>query len=359
MSIQVKMLPLQSRDGINVTQLRDFDELIDVRTPSEFSEDHIPGAINCPVLDDAERKQIGTIYKQVSSFEAKKIGAALVARNIARHIEQIFLARQKNWRPLVYCWRGGNRSAAMVHVLEQVGWHAGRLEGGYKSYRAAVIEGLLKLPGQFQFRVICGPTGSGKSRLIQALDLLGVQVLDLEQLAAHRGSVLGGLLDEPQPSQKMFESLIWFELQRFDPKEPVYVESESKKIGNVRLPDVLLDSMWRGHCVRIEAATSLRAKLLKEEYQHFLRDPETLMQKLEFLTPRFGHELITRWKGYVADRQWDALVMELLDRHYDPAYSKSILKHYPHYQDAPLLHVNTTGDAEIQRLAQTIISGNK
>ena len=140
------MLPLQSRDGINVTQLRDFDELIDVRTPAEFSEDHIPGAINCPVLDDAERKQIGTIYKQVSSFEAKKIGAALVARNIAHHIEKIFITRQKDWRPLVYCWRGGNRSAAMVHVLEQVGWHAGRLKGGYKSYRAAVIEGLSKLP---------------------------------------------------------------------------------------------------------------------------------------------------------------------------------------------------------------------
>ncbi len=352
------MLPLQSHDGINVTQLRDFDELIDVRTPAEFSEDHIPGAINCPVLDDAERKQIGTIYKQVSSFEAKKIGAALVARNIAHHIEKIFVTRQKDWRPLVYCWRGGNRSAAMVHVLEQVGWHAGRLKGGYKSYRAAVIEGLSKLPRRFQFRVICGPTGSGKSRLIQALGLLGVQVLDLERLAAHRGSVLGSLPDEPQPAQKMFESLIWSKLQRFDAKEPIYVESESKKIGNVRVPDVLLDAMWRGHCIRIEADASLRAALLKEEYRHLLRDPETLLQKLEILTSRYGHELINRWKDYVADRQWDALVMELLERHYDPAYRKSTLKHYPHYQDAPILHVNAMGDAEMQRLAQSIISGS-
>ncbi|MGH8753324.1 MAG: tRNA 2-selenouridine(34) synthase MnmH [Burkholderiales bacterium] len=352
------MLPLQSHDGINVTQLRDFDELIDVRTPAEFSEDHIPGAINCPVLDDAERKQIGTIYKQVSSFEAKKIGAALVARNIAHHIEKIFVTRQKDWRPLVYCWRGGNRSAAMVHVLEQVGWHAGRLKGGYKSYRAAVIEGLSKLPRRFQFRVICGPTGSGKSRLIQALGLLGVQVLDLERLAAHRGSVLGSLPDEPQPAQKMFESLIWSKLQRFDAKEPIYVESESKKIGNVRVPDVLLDAMWRGHCIRIEADASLRAALLKEEYRHLLRDPETLLQKLEILTSRYGHELINRWKDYVADRQWDALVMELLERHYDPAYRKSTLKPYPHYQDAPILHVNAMGDAEMQRLAQSIISGS-
>jgi tRNA 2-selenouridine synthase len=359
MSIPVKMLPLQSRGQVNVTQLLDFDELIDVRTPAEFSEDHIPGAINCPVLDDAERKQIGTIYKQVSSFEAKKIGAALVARNIAHHIEKIFITRQKDWEPLVYCWRGGNRSAAMVHVLQQVGWRAGRLKGGYKSYRAAVIEGLMKLPRRFKFHVICGPTGSGKSRLIQTLDILGVQVLDLEQLAAHRGSVLGGLPDEPQPSQKMFESLIWSKLQSFNAKKPVYVESESKKIGNVCVPDSLLDAMWRGHCVRIEADASLRAALLKEEYQHFQRDPELLQQKLGFLTSRYGHELINRWKTYAANRQWDALVMELLERHYDPAYSKSTLKHYPHYQDATVLHVYTTGDAEIQRLAQSIISGNK
>ena len=359
MSIQVKLLPLQSRDGINVTQLRDFDELIDVRTPSEFSEDHIPGAINCPVLDDAERKQIGTIYKQVSSFEAKKIGAALVARNIAHHIEKIFITRQKDWRPLVYCWRGGNRSAAMLHVLEQVGWHAGRLKGGYKSYRAAVIEDLSKLPGRFHFRVVCGPTGSGKSRLIQALDLLGAQVLDLERLAAHRGSVLGSLPDELQPTQKMFESLIWSKLQSFDAKQPVYVESESKKIGKVRVPDILLDAMWRGHCIRIEADAILRAALLKEEYSHLLRDPETLLQKLEILTSLYGRDLIGCWKNYVTDRQWDALVMELLERHYDPAYRKSILKHYPQYQDAPIMHVSAMGDAEMQRLAQSIISGSE
>ncbi|MGH8754978.1 MAG: tRNA 2-selenouridine(34) synthase MnmH, partial [Burkholderiales bacterium] len=160
------------------------------------------------------------------------------------------------------------------------------------------------------------------------------------------------------PAQKMFESLIWSKLQRFDAKEPIYVESESKKIGNVRVPDVLLDAMWRGHCIRIEADASLRAALLKEEYRHLLRDPETLLQKLEILTSRYGHELINRWKDYVADRQWDALVMELLERHYDPAYSISTLKHYPHYQDAPILHVNAMGDAEMQRLAQSIISGS-
>ena len=350
------MLSFSARGLVNVTQLCEFDELIDVRSPAEFAEDHIPGAVNCPVLDDAERKQIGTIYKQASSFEAKKTGAALIARNIAHHIEQVFITRQKDWRPLVYCWRGGNRSAALVHVLEQVGWRAGRLKGGYKSYRAAVIEGLLKLPKRFRFRVICGPTGSGKSRLIQMLDLLGAQVLDLERLAAHRGSVLGDLPGEPQPAQKMFESLIWAKLQGFDPAKLVYVESESKKIGNLHLPDALLDAMWRGRCIRIEANSNLRATLLKDEYQHFLHNPEMLFQKLELLNSRYGHDLINCWKSYVADGHWDTLVMELLERHYDPAYSKSTLKHYADFQNAPILNVKATGDAEMRQLAQNIIS---
>ncbi|HXZ95692.1 MAG TPA: tRNA 2-selenouridine(34) synthase MnmH [Burkholderiales bacterium] len=353
------MHPLLSEELVNVTQLREFDELIDVRSPTEFAEDHIPGAINCPVLDDTERKRIGTIYKQVSNFEAKKIGAALVARNIARHIEQIFITRKKDWRPLIYCWRGGNRSAAMVHVLEQVGWHPVRLRGGYKSYRIAVVEDLIKLPMRFQFRVICGPTGSGKSRLLKILDSLGAQVLDLEQLAAHRGSVLGSLPDTPQPSQKMFESLIWTEFHGFNPKQPVYVESESKKIGNLHVPDTLLEAMWCGRCIRIEADLSLRGALLKEEYQHLLLDPETLLQRIELLSSHYGHDLISSWKRYVTNGQWDALVMELLKRHYDPAYNRSIIKHYPNFRDAPILYVKASEDAEMRRLAQSIIATNK
>jgi len=350
------MHPLQSRGLVNVTQLREFDELIDVRSPAEFTEDHIPGAVNCPVLDDAERKRIGTIYKQVSSFEAKKIGAALVARNIAHHIEQSFITRQKDWRPLVYCWRGGNRSAALVDVLQQVGWRAGRLKGGYKSYRVKVIEDLIKLPKRFHYRVICGPTGSGKSHLLKCLRSLGAQILDLEQLAAHRGSVLGSLPDAPQPGQKMFESLLWAELRNFHSRKLLYVESESKKIGNLNVPDALLEAMWRAPCVRIEADTGLRVVLLKEQYQHFLRDPQDLLHKLEALVARHGHDLINRWKTDLTDGRWDVLIRDLLERHYDPAYSKSTLKHYARYQKAPIFRVTAPGDDEMLRLAQEIMS---
>ncbi len=166
--------------------LDQFDAIIDVRSPAEFALDHIPGAINCPVLDDAERVTVGTLYKQVNAFEAKKVGAALVAKNIGRHIEEHFIQMPKEWKPLIYCWRGGNRSGSLSLVLARIGWPAIQLDGGYKAFRAHINEALLETP-QFDFRVICGTTGSGKSRLLEVLDSIGAQVLDLEQLAAHRG----------------------------------------------------------------------------------------------------------------------------------------------------------------------------
>src|SRR5688572_9956821 len=210
--------------AVTVAQLTEFDEVIDVRSEGEYGEDHIPGAINCPVLDNSERALVGTIYKQTSSFDAKKIGAALVSANISRHLRERFHDRPRTWRPLVYCWRGGGRSQALAHVLAQVGWRVGVLDGVYKSYRRAVVADLETLPTRFTWRVLCGLTGTGKSRLLRALEASGAQVLDLERLAAHRGSVLGNMPDEPQPTQKLFDSLLWAELRAFDPARPVFVE---------------------------------------------------------------------------------------------------------------------------------------
>jgi tRNA 2-selenouridine synthase len=223
--------------------LAEFDAIIDVRSPAEYTEDHIPGAISAPVLDDEERARVGTIYKQASPFDAKKIGAALVSKNIARHIEERFAAMPRDWKPLVYCWRGGKRSGAMAHVLREIGWDAWSIEGGYKSWRRFVIDDLATLPGQFKYRVIHGTTGSGKSRLLRALKDIGAQVLDLEDLAAHRGSVLGTLPDRPQPAQKMFETLVWDALRKFDPAGPVFVEGESKKIGQLQVPEALMHAI--------------------------------------------------------------------------------------------------------------------
>ncbi|MDR3392664.1 MAG: tRNA 2-selenouridine(34) synthase MnmH [Sulfuriferula sp.] len=348
---------MRKNTPITVAQMADFDEIIDVRTPAEFAEDHIPGAINYPVLSNEERIVVGTLYKQASDFEAKKVGAALIARNIADHLERHFAGKPKSWRPLIYCWRGGTRSGAMTHILNQVGWHAGKLDGGYKSYRRTVLDELAVLPAQFKLKVVCGLTGSGKSRLLQALQTLGGQVLDLEQLAAHRGSVLGNLPDIDQPSQKMFDSLVWWQLRRFDPARPVFIEAESKKVGKLRVPEALIAAMWHEpECLRVEIDSEQRVALLKAEYEHYLQNPASLNAKLAFLIPLYGHEQINQWQTLANNGDWDTLILALLEKHYDPFYTRSITHHYPAYDQAIRMQINDIGEAGMLALARDILA---
>lgn len=300
-----------------------FDDILDVRSPAEYADDHIPDAISVPVLNDEERVRIGTLYSQVSPFDAKKLGAALVARNIAYHLENKFGDRPKSWRPLVYCWRGGMRSGAMAHILAQVGWNTAQLEGGYKSYRRHVITSLETLPAKFDFHVISGGTGSGKSHLLHALIEKGAQVLDLEKLAQHRGSLLGRLPDQPQPSQKAFETRLWDVLRSFTPERPVYIEAESRKVGALSLPATLVERMHMSPCVSIEVPKEARVKFLIEDYAHFLHNPTLLTARLSLLVEMHGHEVINRWCEMVKNSEWELLVAELLTQHYDPAYKRS------------------------------------
>jgi tRNA 2-selenouridine synthase len=310
-------------------ELSGFDSVIDARTPAEYAEDHIPGAISAPVLGDAERAEVGTMYKQVSPFEAKKVGGALVARNVASHIEKQFSGKSKHWKPLVYCWRGGKRSGAMAHILREVGWDAHTLEGGYKAYRKWVVEQLSILPLKFDFQVIHGPTGSGKSRFLGALREAGAQVLDLEALAAHRGSVLGGLPGQPQPSQKMFESRLLQELNQFDFHKSVFVEGESKKIGELQVPEALMQRMRASPCVALEASLETRVELLLEEYRHFLEDRAALEAQLDCLVALHGKEKIGAWKALAQRGEWREFVARLLAEHYDPAYRRSSARNFP------------------------------
>jgi len=342
-------------DMANVAQLAEFDEIIDVRTPSEFAEDHVPGAVNRPVLSDEERARIGTLHKQVSAFTGRKVGAALVSRNIAGHLEASFMEKPKSWRPLVYCWRGGKRSEAMVHILREIGWDAHRLEGGYKAYRRTVVADLPQLARGCGFRVVCGLTGSGKSRLLETLERLGAQVLDLERLAAHRGSVLGNLPGEPQPAQKMFESRIWWRLRTFDDKFPVFVESESKRIGALQVPEQLMEAMRESACVRVEIGIETRVQLLLEQYAHFLADPAALGRQLDCLAQLHGRAAIERWKALAQRREWDALVRELLERHYDPAYTRSIASHYQQMPLARAIEITAPDDASFATAAKALI----
>ena len=344
---------------VTVAQLPEFDEIVDVRSEGEFAEDHMPGAVNCPALDNDERARVGTIYKQQSPFEAKKIGAALIAANIARHLNERFLARPRQWRPLFYCWRGGDRSGAFAEVFSRVGWRVGRLEGGYKTYRRAVIADLAKSPRAFRWRVVCGLTGTGKSRLLRTLREAGGQVLDLEDLAAHRGSVLGHFPGAPQPGQKMFESRIWGELRGFDPGRPVYVEAESKKIGALRVPEPLIEQMWKSECVVLEAPVAARLELLKQEYSHFEEDIDGLMKALDCLTPMHGHAIVAGWRELALAKRWDKLINELLARHYDPAYTRAIGKHYPALSGALKLHLAGGDDAAFSALARRCLETEK
>lgn len=337
--------------------LDQFDCIIDARSPAEFALDHIPGAINCPVLNNEERATVGTLYKQESPFAAKKLGAALVAKNIASHLQEQFIHQPREWRPLVYCWRGGERSGAFAHILQRIGWKAQQLQGGYQGYRRRVIADLERWAPLAKFTVICGMTGTGKTRLLQALNG-HAQVLDLEGLAAHRGSVLGGLPDEVQPSQKMFESRLWNALRQFTFNQTIYVESESKKVGCLHIPDPLMDQIRQGDCVEIKADRSVRVDLLMEEYAHLLSDHDGLRHLLSLLTQRYGKEQITKWQQLAAEGHYPVLVEELLIKHYDPAYQDSIARNFSQYQKARTLTVQSSQQASYLELAQQLLKSS-
>jgi tRNA 2-selenouridine synthase len=332
-----------------------FDTLIDARTPAEYAEDHIPGAVSAPVLDDAQRAEVGTLYKQVSPFDAKKLGAALVSRNVARHVETLFAGKDRGWRPLVYCWRGGKRSGAMAHVLREIGWDAKTLEGGYRAYRSWVIAQLSEAPSALEFRVVHGATGSGKSRLLASLARAGAQVLDLEALAAHRGSVLGGLPGRPQPSQKMFESLLLQAMSALDASRPVFVEGESKKIGQLHVPEALIERMRAAECIRLESSLETRVTLLLDEYRHFLEDQSKLEAQLDCLAALHGRARIAEWKALAARGEWRAFVERLLTEHYDPAYRNSSMRNFVRLADARAVRVESASDAAFDQAAETLV----
>lgn len=319
---------------VGVEALAAHPDRLDARSPSEFADDHLPGAISVPVLDDEERARIGTLHAEAGAFEAKRTGAALVARRIADIVESVARDKPRHWSPLVYCWRGGKRSGALCHVLREIGFPAVQLKGGYRAWRRHVIDGLATLPARHSLRVVCGVTGSGKSRLLRELADAGAQVLDLEALAKHRGSLLGDLPADPQPSQRAFETALHEALAAADPARPLWIESESRKIGSLQVPDALLDRMRAAPCVRVDLATADRVALLKDEYAHFLADPASLAAKLAFLEPLHGRAVVARWQALALAGDFDALVADLLERHYDPAYTRAMSKNYAGYAAA-------------------------
>lgn len=338
-----------------LTRLESFDAIIDARTEDEHALDHVPGAVNWPTLDNAERITIGTMYKQVNAFEAKKRGAALSARNIAAHIEREVIDKPRSWKPLVYCWRGGNRSGALATILGAIGFNVTLIEGGYKAWRAALVDDLPRLAEHLHYRVVCGPTGSGKTRLLQALATQGAQVLDLEALANHRSSVLGHIPGVEQPSQKRFDSLIWDALRQFDPARPVFVESESKKVGNVRVPDALIDAMRASPCIDLQLSNEERVALLQEDYDFFVTDPAHFCQRLEALTELRGKAVVGEWIEKVKAGQTPEVVLKLLTEHYDPMYAQSIERNFKQYGNALPCVLKDRSPAALAHVAHSLV----
>ena len=338
------------------TNLGKFDAIIDVRSPAEFALDHIPGAVNFPVLNNEERIEIGTLYKQVSPFAAKKLGAALVSRNIANHLEHSLLGFPREWRPLIYCWRGGERSGAFTHILNRIGWKAMQLESGYQGFRRTVIDGLNQAAKDFSFQVVCGMTGSGKTRILQELKTLGAQVLDLEALAIHRGSVLGNEPNIDQPSQKGFETQLWNAFNSLDKSRIVFVESESKKVGGVHIPDPVMEKIRIGQCIELRSSTHTRVSWLLREYHHFLSDTESFKHKLSLLTSRYGKVQIEKWNVAIDEGNFDSLVEELLVMHYDPAYQTSIMRNFSKYDAENFIQLASDSDEAFMTAAQDLLT---
>ncbi len=303
-----------------------FDEIIDVRSPSEFLEDHIPGAINLPVLDDEQRALVGTIYKQSSPFEARKLGAALISENIAGHIRRHFIERDKSYRAFLYCWRGGQRSHSMATILAAIGWRVTLLEGGYRTYRREVLRGIQSISQSIRMVLVGGLTGTGKTEILHHLRDLGHQVLDLENLASHRGSALGALPGTAQPSQKYFESLLFQKLTQFDPGRVVFSESESHRIGSIRLPPDFWNSFKKSPVIEVTAPLEVRARFLVDGYPEYISQPEQLLLDLSsarrFANTPAWHALIQ----CLENSRWVEAARLMLEHHYDPAYRGSIHK---------------------------------
>jgi len=330
--------------------------VIDARSEREYAEDHLPCAVSLPVVDNKEYAEVGTTHR-TDKHRAYTIGVSYALKNISRYIDELVARHPKDARMLVYCFRGGKRSKLWFDALSTIGFRVDRLPGGWKAYRAWVRAQLETLPRKFHYQVLCGPTGCGKTRLLAALESVGAQVLELEGLAQHRGSLIGDIPGVAQPSQKWFDSLLVEKLRCFDPSKPVWVESESKKIGAIQLPASLLEAIHGGRLFSLTAPMTERVSLWREDYSHFAHDLGALMGRLHFLRPLIGGEEFARWEELARERRAPDLFRRLMEAHYDPAYARSIGKNYPKIAEASKLELSRLDRSSLLDTARKLHQG--
>ena len=340
--------------NISLADVDKFDTIIDVRSPAEFADDHIPGAINLPVLDDQQRAKIGTIYKQMDPFTAKRAGAALVAQNIATHLQTALQDKGRNWCPVVYCGRGRQRSGAMAQIFSNIGWHCSVIDGGYKSYRRHVLDCLDHLPTQLSLLIISGQTGTAKTHILRAASVKGATIIDLEKLACHRGSLLGREPGQLQPSQRYFESQLCQVLKKCTSGQPILVEAESNKIGNIHIPAAFWAAMREAPVIRVTAPIDSRVNFLNRDYAHMVNHPEFIMPLLSKLKHRHGARQLAAWNEMIDHKNWPDLIKSLLEIHYDPSYQRSGNARLA--SEIGIIEATNLEHDDIDRLAETIIS---
>ena len=330
-----------------------YDLIIDARSPREYEEDHIPGAVNMPVVNNEEYAEVGTLHR-TDKVGAYRIGVRYSLLNIAKHIAEDLPMYSVQSRVLVYCFRGGKRSKLWTDALETIGYKVDKLKGGWKGYRRWVNDQLAHIPTLYRYNVLSGSTGCGKTRLLYALRDAGAQVLDLEDIASHRGSVLGAIPGTSQPSQKYFDSLLLRQLSAYDPTRPIWVEAESKKIGNVQLPNALLETMRQGRTLQVDADMAQRVLLWRQDYRHFEDDPQDMLKRLLFLRPLVGGEEFAAWEELAKLQQMPELFERLMRNHYDPAYRRSILRNYPEIDASPSISLHDLSPAGLRSVAESM-----
>lgn len=313
---------MQHLPSINFPRdLSEFSEIIDVRSPAEYALDHIPGAINLPVLYDEQRAKIGKIYKK-NPFDARRLGAAIISANVSSHIQNHMMEYGPDYSPLLYCWRGGMRSRSFSFILNSICWRPYLVNGGYRAFRKFLVEETEDIFQQeaLNLRVLSGLTGVGKTRLLKTIHTQGGQVLDLEALANHKGSLLGATPNSPQPAQKKFETNLWHQMKQFDLTKPIFTEAESNRIGSIHCPPSLWTALKSSPVINIELPINERIKILLEEYPHFKEDTDKLKLLLSKLIPLRGHDQVEEWNSLIDKQQWDDFVQSVLETHYDLCY---------------------------------------
>lgn len=308
----MKTIPIQTF----LDALHAYDLIIDARSPREFSESHIPTAQNFYALNDEEHAQVGTTYKQVSPFDARVQGASFVCLNAARHIRDIYPAYTPNSKIAIYCARGGMRSSSLGTILSSIGYPIDRVVGGYKSYRAFVLDYLDNLP-PFHFITLAGNTGCGKSDLLNALE----NVVDLEKMANHYGSVFGDVGGD-QPSQKAFQNRLVHALLALHSGTSAFIEAESKRIGKLTLPNTLYRQMEAGFRVEITAPLEQRVERIRSLYDRM--DGAFFKERMERISPYISREDKTSAVAAFENGELSEVAEILLTRYYDHVYKTTL-----------------------------------